>query len=55
MRYLLWMINSSFCKHTFVYEEKWFTKKTLNNTKQFLIVSATCKKCGWHRRYNKFN
>lgn len=52
MRHLVWYLRSVFCKHEWDYEEKFV--KVINSGKQDYKVSATCKKCGWHRKYWKF-
>lgn len=55
MRYLIWVIKSAFCNHDWHYEEK-FSKIVDSEGdiyRQGEKVSATCKKCGWHRTYWK--
>lgn len=55
MRYIIWMIYSSFCRHNFIREEQWSVRCYPNGKEdKWLVVSATCKKCGWHRKYKKF-
>lgn len=55
MKYIIWSIRSAFCKHEWEYDEK--HSEIFDGygdvTKQGLKVSATCKKCGWHRVYWK--
>lgn len=55
MRYIIWWFRSLFCNHNWKFEESDYEK----HENDFLvragtIVSATCKKCGWHRSYWKF-
>ena len=56
MRHLVWYFMSAFCSHDWNREEEFVT---INNnygsaTKKGIKVSATCKKCGWYRKYWKF-
>ncbi len=55
MRYIIWTIRSAFCKHDWDYDEQFSKVCDVydNTTKQGVRVSATCKKCGWHRNYWK--
>ena len=57
MIYLAWIFRSMFCKHTFEYEEIDSVVRDYsgNEVKSGVKVSATCEKCGWHRKYWKFN
>lgn len=50
MRYIIWYIRSSFCKHDFKLEES-FAKGVYKSGDR---VSATCKECNWHRSYWKY-
>jgi RNase P subunit RPR2 len=57
MSWIVWSIRSWFCKHEWNYEEKevgtiWADYN--NITTYSRRVSATCRSCGWHRRYKKF-
>lgn len=56
MKWLIWTIRSWSCDHEWLYEEGVF--KTLyvdyNQTTSKTRISATCSKCGWHRKYDKF-
>jgi RNase P subunit RPR2 len=55
MRWLVWYIRSAFCKHDWKIEEYPYEKCMGNEIVETgFKVSATCKKCGWHRRYRKF-
>lgn len=55
MRYIVWTIISSICKHSWEYEEVDAEQNNIYGikTKEGIKVSATCKKCGWHRKYWK--
>ena len=55
MRYLIWYFKSLLCKHEWNYEEAhWTGMNMLEQKSSGYKVSATCKHCGWHRKYNKF-
>ena len=62
MRWLAMYIRSVFCKHDWEKEETQclVTREIANEfpyTGQettITVVSATCKKCGWHRSYPKY-
>lgn len=60
MRWLVWWLRSCFCSHEWEYEERVYDKfdeykgSFLYTDKNKIRVSATCKKCGWHRSYWKF-
>lgn len=57
MRWLVSYIRSVFCKHDWEKMESHCSTKSdfiFERRKQGLRVSATCKKCGWHRSYWKF-
>lgn len=55
MRWLIWYIKSCFCKHEFKYEEAFVTTKAVyDGSRQGLVVSVTCSKCGYHKSYWKF-
>lgn len=57
MKYFVWSIMSAFCKHDWKHEEEFFQQYDGYGgiTKQGNKVSATCRKCGWHRSYWKYN
>ena len=55
LRWTVWYIRSIFCKHD--WERKEETIKILDSgfwNHYQMRVSATCKKCGWHRAYWKY-
>lgn len=53
MRHLIWYLRSAFCKHEWEYDQtNWVPFG--NGKVENVLMSATCKKCGWHRKYNKF-
>lgn len=54
MRWLIWYIRSLFCSHEFEREQMMAKTTTEIRTIQGFRVSATCKKCGWHRSYWKY-
>lgn len=69
MREVVLLMRSAFCRHEWQYEEHHHTQiggpvtdyltMTPNPDHGKVIhsgerVSATCKKCGWHRSYWKF-
>lgn len=68
MRWLVWYFRSLFCKHTWEVVEqdyKTWRKPDIKEAimvpeikkygeREITLVSATCKKCGWHRSYSKF-
>jgi len=65
MRFIIWWIRSLFCDHDWELEEMrlkiidWSFNLISGRNEKNVIgdrikVSATCKKCGWHRSYNKF-
>lgn len=56
MRTLFWWLRSCFCKHDWEYEEIRCSVYRVDQISEsdVLRVSMTCKKCGWHRNYNKF-
>lgn len=68
MRRLINYIRSCFCKHEWQYEQYDQVKIHRPAWESYcigeaakpepiitgVIVSATCKKCGWHRSYSKF-
>jgi RNase P subunit RPR2 len=56
MKWFIWSIRAWFCKHEWEYEESEFSTyhTDYNFTTSRMRVSATCKHCGWHRKYNKF-
>ncbi len=57
MRWLVNYIRSVFCKHDWEREDFIFrvTRNILGDEsgREGARVSATCKKCGWHRSYWK--
>jgi len=53
MRFLVWYLKSVFCEHDWEREEIEVTTITPISIKTKTQVSATCKKCGWHRKYYK--
>lgn len=57
MTYIFWAIRSAFCKHDFEYDETHSSNTDAHGRKirEGMRVSATCSKCGWHRKYWKFN
>lgn len=69
MRWLIWYFRSLICKHEWRLEEQNFqTWRKPDVTEHILapeirrygerdvtLISATCKKCGWHRSYSKFD
>ena len=68
MRWLFWYFRSLFCNHDWEREalkfETWRAPDVEErmlapeikryDEKDVIRVSATCKKCGWHRSYSKF-
>lgn len=56
MKWLVWSIRTWFCNHEWDIEERPYEKHYLdeNFVARNVVVSATCKKCGWHRKYKKF-
>lgn len=54
MRWLIWYIRSWFCKHDWEREERRFISDGEFRHKEGVRVSATCKKCIWHRSYWKY-
>lgn len=60
MRQFLFYLRTTFCKHNWKFEEamaEWVTHNEFDkivNKKTNISVSATCVKCGWHRKYTKF-
>lgn len=60
MRTLIQYFRSCVCKHDWEREEmeKIFIGTRYDGStveKSSIIVSATCKKCGWHKTYSKYN
>lgn len=58
MTWIIWTIRNWFCKHEFEREErevKYHDGDPENIVAIKIMVSATCTKCGWHRRYRKFH
>ncbi len=57
MRWLINYFRSAFCKHDWEREEM-FAKQMdefgFETGFSSIMVSATCKKCGWHKSYWKF-
>ena len=57
MRWLFWWFRSWFCRHAWQYDEdviEYVDAWTGRHTRTVTRVSATCKGCGWHRKYRKF-
>ena len=56
MRWLVNYIRSVLCKHDWEREEAICSKRFfIDSPEQIGVrVSATCKKCGWHKSYWKF-
>lgn len=55
MRSLIHYIRSCFCKHEFFYDEHRIIEEILWEQKTIGVkVSATCKKCGYHKSYWKY-
>jgi RNase P subunit RPR2 len=56
LRWIIWYLQTAFCKHQWEYAE--VVHETYHPSANFTAtdrrVSATCKKCGWHRNYSKF-
>lgn len=46
-------INDARCKHEFEYDETNLLTK-YDNVPTNISVSATCKKCGYHKKYLKY-
>jgi RNase P subunit RPR2 len=57
MKWLIWSIRTWFCKHKWERDEQWtHTVSTYGSIEErYIMVSATCEECGWHRKYKKFN
>ena len=57
MMHLIWYLRSAFCRHDWDYQESHMREygNYSSLTREGIKVSATCKKCGWHRKYWKFN
>lgn len=57
MRNIVNYLKNLFCKHEFEYEQAEQYKRTNNGEKyrHNILVSRTCKKCGWHKSYEKFS
>ncbi len=53
MRHLIWYTRSALCAHEWEREEC-KVRMTGSQSGEWERISATCKKCGWHRRYWKF-
>lgn len=55
MRYLINYLRSCFCKHEFSYEEMYYRDRDgFGGWTKEARVSATCKKCGYHKSYWKY-
>jgi hypothetical protein len=54
MRWLINYFREMFCKHDFVYAEEFSSRKSEFGNRNGVRVSATCKKCGYHKSYWKF-
>lgn len=68
MRWIFWYLRSLFCKHVWQTAEQAYTTWRRPDIEDRILapevervgerhiirVSATCKKCGWHRSYSKF-
>lgn len=54
LRYLINYLRECFCKHQFEYEEKIYSYDNFLSNGVLTKISATCKKCGYHKAYNKF-
>ena len=55
MRYIVNYFRQVFCKHEWITEECVATSDVeWGKSKRGLKVSATCKKCGYHKTYWKF-
>lgn len=56
MRWLAWWFRSALCEHEWSYQE--VEEKVSDDDGRIIRmnirVSATCKTCGWHRKYNKY-
>lgn len=61
MKWLINYLRECFCKHEFIYEEGnykkfgdgfFFPRNEVVETN--IVVSVTCKKCGYHKKYCKF-
>lgn len=55
MRWIVWYLRSVFCAHEWRDEERWVdaTDQYTRMRREGVKVSATCRKCGWHRAYWK--
>jgi RNase P subunit RPR2 len=55
MRWIANYFRQVFCKHDWLLEEGLATSSSeFGKSKQGVKVSATCKKCGYHRSYWKY-
>ena len=55
MRWLIWYIRSCFCEHAFEKEETVSTKNYQGEVVERNVrVSLICKKCGYHKHFDKF-
>jgi len=56
MRWLVNYLRSVFCKHDWEKENGSYqiTSDSGHVRRSGMKVSATCKKCGWHKSYWKF-
>jgi len=55
MRWLIYYLRSAFCEHTWERAEEFCTENEGDSKVSGIKVSATCTKCGWHRKYWKFS
>ena len=55
MKWLIWYIRSCFCTHEFEKSEILSTKTFHGETVEHNVrVSLICKKCGYHKSFDKF-
>lgn len=53
LRYIVWYFKSCFCNHTWKKEESEFQENNIYDYKN-VVVSVSCNKCEWHRKYIKY-
>jgi hypothetical protein len=56
MRWLINYLRQCFCKHDFNIEEMAYVRIRYGGDEKIknIVVSQTCKKCGYHKGYYKF-